>query len=219
MIFQSSMDRFAFLLLVMTTLSLPIGADAFEPVVQTPEGPYEAIEVDELEAHQTWLGTLSGFPDLYEFTLSEPTTLYTKLTQDLTEEPSSLQLLIVRQNDDNGGVSEVARQTTDLADWNQNLPFTLGLSLISMPVLVSELSAGTYRVEISAPDNDGDYMLSIGTEPEPLPILVSIADLWEVQTHFGASPLRILISVYFLIPLLMLLSLYVVYKRSRTTHD
>jgi hypothetical protein len=205
------------ILILLLLMVLPIGAVAFDPETQVPEGPYEAIEIDELEAHQTWLGLLSGFPDLYEFTLSEPTTLYTQLAQDLQEAPSDFQLLIVRQNDDNGGVSEIARQSESVDDWNQSLPFTLGLTTISMPTLVAELSAGTYRVEVSAPDNLGEYMLYIGTEPESPRIFVSIADLWTVHNHFDVSPLRILISVYFLIPLLLALTLYTLIKRRRQT--
>ena len=202
-------------LLFALVLLVPVSASAFNPVVQTPEQPYQAIEIDELEASQWWLGTLEGFPDLYEFTISEPTTLHLQLTQDTLSEPSALQLLVVRQNDDSRGVSEVFRQAIAVEEWEPRTSLTLGLPRISMPESSEELAPGTYRVEVSSPNNDGNYLLYAGRESESTSFYVGISDLLLIQSHFEASPFRVFLSIYFLIPLLLILSIGAWFKYRR----
>jgi hypothetical protein len=187
--------------------------------VQTPEGPYLPIEIDELRSEQHWLGSLEGFPDLYQFTTSEPLTLHWQLTQDGYTVTEDFQVLLVRENDDARGVTEVMRQSAPLEDWERPAFYTLGFQRINMPSLSEEIGPGTYRVEVSAPNNDGDYLLYIGTEAASAPFFVGLFDLWRVHAHFDVSPLRALLSVFVVVPLLLLVSGYVFFIRHKKPSD
>lgn len=202
----------ALLLAVFLVIGVPT-ASAFQPEVQVPEGPYVPIEIDELESKQYWLGVLDGFPDLYQFTIIEPTTLYMELSQDTAETPSNFQILVVRENDDNGGVTEVLRQSIPSNEWEPRTILSFGLTRISAPAIAAELDPGTYRLEVSAPNNTGEYLLYAGTEAAGTPWLVSVADLWRINTHFGMSPLRMFLSMYVLIPIVLIGTAYAMHRR------
>lgn len=188
---------------------------AFSPVIQTPEQPYQAIEIDALETSHWWLGSLDGFPDLYEFTISEPTSLTLQLSQVGVGETVPFQLLVVRQNDTNGGVTEVLRQTIPIEEWQSTSMLALGVSLANMPVLTESLEPGTYRVEVSAPNNDGAYMLYAGSTLVSS-WFISLSDLFIVHSHFETSLFRIFLSVYTLLPLFIVLSAGIWYWRRKT---
>ena len=198
------------------TVSFPEAAAAFTPIVQTPEGPYTQIEVDELPPQAAWLGALVGFPDLYQFSLAEPMTLSLQLSQAAAPTLHEFQILVVRENDDGRGVTEVGRQQVLVEYWEARTALTFGLARRSAPVYSLDLDPGVYRLEVSTPTNVGAYQLDVLAGAPSWSWLGPI-DILTVLNHFDRSPLRIVLSAYTLIPLLLVGTGVVFIRRRQLT--
>jgi hypothetical protein len=195
---------------------------AFDPVVQEFAEPYEVhvVEVDATQQRE-YLGVLNDYPEMYEITSQEPFTLRAEVIQLAGEELVPLALIAVRQNEFNGGVSEVARVNQPAEEWRTINDPVLALTLRTSNVIEVPVEAGTYRVEVSSPENSGAYMLRLGSEPVAGGYFKTLADIRTVQAHFGVGWLSFLRSTYVFYPLGSLIVLGGIYftvqrLRSRT---
>ena len=199
-----------FLLLLIVGLS-PTFALAFSVSTTDISQPYEITPIElALPAQSSFLGTLADFPVMYEITSDKPFTLTTQLAQPINQEVQPLSLLIIRRNDRGGGVTEVARQPYISTDWFQNRNSLLGMSLLLSPQLETPVEAGTYRIEVSSPNNTGKYMFTIGTEPEDVGYFAQLGFIRQTQSYFGYGFFSLLKSsvVYYPIGILLLLGAF-----------
>jgi hypothetical protein len=122
-------------------------------------------------------------------------------------------LIVVRINENNGGVEEVTRQSIDPTFWTDERSVALAMSFSAAPPVTEEIEPGTYRIEVSAPDNLGPYLLVIGEDETWQGPFSRFISVFMTQAHFNVFPLFALLSPYVLIPLLALVATALWFKR------
>jgi hypothetical protein len=200
---------------------------AFSPELTEITQPYEVFAIDEQAVHtQDYLGELEGFPIMYEVTSDEPFTLQAKVQQRYNPgtEPIAFSLIAIKQNERGGGVTEVTRLRPDTSDWQHIKDQQLGFSLWESPLLTAEVEPGTYKIEVSTPENLGKYLLSFGTKESDDGYFTSLAGIKRTQEFFGFSFFKLLSSAYVYYPLGVVLGLFIVqriwtYRKLITQND
>lgn len=204
--------------LLLCSLALPLYA--YSPLSAEPAELYEAIPVEgDTYIERSYLGDLEGAPDLYEFTTDVAIDIKIALAQKVGNTAVPFGLIMVRQNDGDGGVTEVARQNQSLDTWKQERSFSLGMSFLKSDVIEKNITPGTYRLEVSTPDNTGAYLLTIGEEPGDGGFFKTYLDISKTHYHFGLPPAAWILSLWVLIPLGMSLMGYSWYQYRRYKQD
>lgn len=175
---------------------------AYNPIKAEPSEPYAVIPLEgDLYVEHHLLGDLSDYPDMYEFTTDVAVDLKIRLRQRDSEEAVPFGLILVRQNDADGGVTEVLRQNQSLNEWQTRKESSLGITFLENSTIEESISPGTYRLEVSTPDNRGAYMLILGDEPVSSGFFASLAHIFSTQRHFGYSPFHVVLSSYVYYPI------------------
>ncbi len=180
---------------------------AYNPIIAEPSQAYAIIPIEsEPYLEREYLGNLSGFPHLYEFTSEMAFTLQLRIQQRASGEVS-FGLIVVRQNDSDGGVTEVMRYDPSVTEWREVRDSTLGIKFLEGATPVREVGPGTYRIEVSSPDNKGDYLLLVGDMPVETGFFVTLGDVYKIQRHVGYSPFHMLFSsyIYYLLGIIFVL--------------
>ncbi|MCA9360533.1 hypothetical protein H6785_03565 [Candidatus Nomurabacteria bacterium] len=182
---------------------------AYDLYVTEVEKPYDIVRISaSVEERQLHLGTLADFPVMYEVELSEATDFTASLRQlsNGRLEPLPLGMIVVKRGE-RGDVTEVARFNPEAEKWNKVKDKTIGLTFWDSEVVVKQLEAGTYGIEISTPDNVGKYILSTGRAPEGVGYFEKLSKAYQIQDFFGYSIFRMLVlpAVYYPLGLLLLL--------------
>lgn len=197
---------------VLLLLGIASNAQAYNPITAEPAEAYEVILVEgDPYVQREYLGDLEDYPDMYELTTDVAITLKVRLRQRATDEAVPFGLMLVRQNDSDGGVTEVSRLNQPVSQWVNVEESMLGMSFLEGSLIEKEITPGTYRIEVSTPDNLGDYMLIIGDEPVRSGFFASLADIYKTQRHFGYTPLHMLFSSYVYYPLGIIIVIYGIY--------
>lgn len=201
-------------------------AFAFNPEVTEITRPYEIVTIDK-QAVQTvsYLGELTGFPVTYEITSDEPFTLQAQVRQRYRSgsDPVAFSVIVIKQNERGGGVTEVDRVRPDSSDWSIIKPSQLGFSLLEAPALRAAVQPGTYRIEVSTPENIGKYMLSFGTQEIEDGYFASLSGVRNIQKFFDFSVFRLLASSLVYYPLGIIIFLFIIQRgwkyRKQITHN
>lgn len=195
------MIRFLFFSIL---LFAPFARDAFayNPLIFTPERPYAVKTLDFAITDRTdYLGALVGDPHTFEFAIGVKSQLVVGLSQVADDEPLPLSLIVVRENDEGRGVTEIGRMSAATIKWEEKRDPVLGLTLYHAPLFTNDINPGIYRIEVSAPENAGKYMLTIGTTTTDRGYITTLGDIRTTQKFFGATPFRMLLSSYVYYPL------------------
>jgi hypothetical protein len=166
-----------------------------------------------------YLGDLEDYPDMYEFTTDVTIDLKVRLRQRDNKKAVPFGLIMVRQNDGDGGVTEVVRQNEPIAEWDKKKESMLGMKFLEGNWIEKSVEPGTYRIEVSTPDNKGDYILIVGDEAEPSGLFAAFAHIFKIQRHFGYTPFHLLFSSYVYYSLGILGVLYGIYRTQRYRKD
>ncbi len=197
-------------------------ADAYELTVTEVSKPYEIVSITEVPQYEhVYLGELNNFPVMYEFIAAEPFTLTAKLSQlDNSEAyPLKLSLMIVRLNDNGGGVTEITRFNPSSENWKKRKDPILGLSFLDSNSISKEVDAGVYRIEVSTPENTGRYSLLLGNEKgEFVGYFKTLSQVRVIQKFYGTSVLKILTSSYVYYPLGIIFMLFMFRKTWKYRH-
>jgi hypothetical protein len=210
-------------ILVVAWAAIGTAALAFVVEEHTLTTPYETYVVSASpEAARVYLGELTDYPEMYEITSSEPFELRAVVRQSVSETPAPFALIAVRQDDRGGGVSEIARLIQPVADWREVSDSFLGMRFLESEPISVPVAAGTYRVEISTPENSGRYWLQLGAAPERAGIFSTLGHIRTVQQHFGLGWWRFFWAggVFYPLGALLLLSgIYATWRfRARLFH-
>ena len=190
---------------------LPVSAAAFIANETDISQPYEIVPIEVTMPEQiSFLGTLSDFPVMYEIRSEEPFTFTAQLAQPVNQAVQPFSLLLIRRNDRGGGVTEVARQVYAAEAWSTRRDSLLGLSLHESPVLTEVVGPGTYRLEVSSPDNQGQYMFTVGTQQVSVGYIEQLGYVRQTQAYFNYGIFSMLRStqVYYPIGILLLLGAF-----------
>lgn len=197
------MKHLLFLLLAPLAFAFP--AEAFSPIVTEVSVPYQIVSIDEYaDSRHDFLGELKDYPIMYEISVDEEADLQVQISQRFVSEaePIPFSLIVVRKNDRGGGVKEVVRQKLSSEDWAVEKNSMLGMDFWQGPVLSESVQAGTYRIEISTPKNEGRYMLSFGSlDSVDIGFFDSLSSIRTTQKFFGHSFFRMFVSSYVYWPL------------------
>lgn len=195
---------------LLTTVSQ---TSAYELSVTEVDKPYDVVPIvlDE-ESQKVVLGSLDNFPIMYEVEVDATTTLSLRLQQLYRGgvEPTSFALMVVRQNDEDGGVSEVARFYPESDDWIINKDSELGLTLLEGEIVSRKIGPGVYNVEVSTPENIGKFSLAFGKEIETVGYLERLAQVRTTQSFFGYSVFKMLSSSFIYYPLGIIFILFII---------
>lgn len=189
------------------------------PIENRPVLPYEALAIDAtIEQKQVYLGALLGDPHMYEVTIAEPKKFVATLWQQPEdEEVIAFSLILVKSNDNNRGVTEVGRLVGKETVWDTAYDGVLAMELARSETVHYELSPGTYRFEVSTPENIGQYMIVLGEDASAAGYFATLREIRAIQQFFSVSGLRLLLSTHVLYPLgsMLLLALfgYLWYRR------
>lgn len=199
-------------LIVAAFVFAPVCLFAFNPVLNTTVTPYVPMVINpRIEEEVQYLGNLIGDPQMYEFTIGAEASLSLKVAQEEADSTLLLSLITVKENTHNAGVAEVGRLPAAPDELILREDTVLGMSFLESNFFTATLTPGTYRVEVSTPDNYGKYMLTIGTKPAEVGYFSTIANVRTVQKFFGKSFFAIFTSSYVKYPLGILLLLGLIY--------
>ena len=147
---------------------------------------------------------------MYEIRSEEPFTFTAQLSQLANKQQQPLSMLIIRRNDRGGGVTEIVRQPYVQEDWVVVRDSLVGLSFTESEQLDQELEPGIYRIEVSSPDNQGQFMFTVGTEQSEVGYFEQLGYIRQTQSYFGYGFFSMLRSslVYYPIGILLLLGAF-----------
>lgn len=189
-------------------------AAAYEPVMVEPQRADDVTVVPSTNQLYGYYGELHDFPHMFVVTSSEKFTLHAEILEpDLPDAVHLLRGIVVRDRDDNRGVDEVVRLPYDAASWESFYKTSHGVRYLSGPVFEEELGPGTYRVEVSTPQNKGKYVLVLGNPDDSggPGYFSTLRDLYEVNRFFGRPPILLIVSPYICVPLVAILVLGFLY--------
>ncbi len=196
------------ILLAAIIIVLPNLAQAFVVVETDISRPYEVFPIESALPIETgYLGTLDNYPVMYEVHSEEPFTFTAQLQQPASRPAEPLSLLLIRRNDRGGGVTEIARQTINPADWMRERDSLVGMTFLTADLLEVDVEPGTYRLEVSSPNNLAQYLLTVGDEEQDTGYVEQLGYIRQTQSYFGYGFFTMLRSslVYYPIGILLLL--------------
>jgi hypothetical protein len=201
------------LLASLALLSLPVFTQAYTVFETDISQPYEIVPIESTPLIQnSYLGTLEDYPIMYEVTSEESFIFEAQVAQRAGVDMQPLSLLLIRKNDRGGGVSEVVRMTADPAEWTRATDSKLGMTLATSPLVSESVEPGTYRIEVSSPDNEGMFLLTVGQEATEPGYFAELGAIRQTQAYFGLGFFSMLKSSYVYYPIGILLLLFAIYK-------
>jgi len=189
-------------LILIILLLFPYSIFAFNPILNSVITPYEPMVVSgRIEEEAQYLGHLIGDPQMYEFTIGVESLLSVRVAQKDTESPLLLSIITVKENTNNAGVTEIGRLSAGMSELVSRKDTVLGMTFLESQFFTATLTPGTYRVEVSTPDNLGKYLLSIGTKSADVNYFTTLSNIRTVQKFFDYSIFALLSSSYIKYPL------------------
>lgn len=177
-------------------------AEAFDAVLQTVPTQYEVITIENPEIEQLILGELQDAPEMFEVVSENPFTLTFEIRAVPDTDATTPQLsgIVIKQKEIRG-VEEIARLNATDSNWELVTDSASGLRYQTGGYYSESVEAGTYRIEISSPNNQGKYMLLVGNSPDENGYFASLSDVKMVYQFYGLSVLRMFSSPYVHYPL------------------
>jgi hypothetical protein len=163
-----------YILCLLTTLTLGVStAAAYEVIPHTVPVPYDILPIEgEATAQKLIIGELRDYPQMIEIVSDKEFMLTVGLRAVPGEVVPQFTGIVVRVLQPRG-VEEVTRLKPSTTTWSEavdpvsKLPYQIG------PVYEGVVPAGTYRIEVSTPENAGKYILVLGGQ--------------DVQVGYGAT--------------------------------
>lgn len=150
------------IVLLFIVALLPGSALAYTVVTHDLTIPYEVLPVTvDASTRQIITGELNGYPEMVEFTVSEETQLPVSIFGLPGSSTPNFGGIIVRVIEPRG-VEEIARIKASEASWAPVKEPVSKLTFLTGPEYLGTIASGTYRIEVSTPENYGKYLLVIG---------------------------------------------------------
>jgi hypothetical protein len=196
-------------LLILIPVSVSLAA---APLINNPIRPYEPLAIDaDIDHVQIYLGELSGDPHMYEVTVGEEKEFVITLMQEAEAGTMSPSFILVKENAQNRGVTEIGRVDATKATWETYRDPNFALSFRRTEAFRATISPGVYRFEVSTPENEGKYMLLVGHEANSDGYFTELSHIRFVQKFFGHSIFLMFLSAYVLYPIGIAIVIYLLY--------
>ncbi len=158
--------------------------------ITTPKDTFDIPTLKNI-AGETIYGKLTGFPHTFTFAVSEETPFSMQVSVDGAQEVKDVSLILIKQ--EKRGVSEIGRMTGKDAQWVTQYDVWRAVTFANAPVKEFTLAPGTYRLEVSAPENNRGYRLVLGEGDAS-----AIKELFMVRKVFDVGVLSMMLSPFFL---------------------
>jgi hypothetical protein len=186
------------LLVISTFLISAYSTQAFDALTHEFPVQYEVVTIENPETEQLILGELSDAPEMYEIVSENPFTLTAEIRaipNRTSNVPPQFQGIIIKQKEVRG-VEEIARLNASDSTWTVVTDKATGLKYQAGPYFSEQVEAGTYRIEVSSPDNQGKYMLMVGAIADEQGYNASLSDIATVYAFYDMSKIRMFSSPY-----------------------
>lgn len=194
--------RFIAVLAIVFLSSVP-AVFAFDAVLETVPTQYEVITIQNPETEQLILGELQDAPEMFEIVSENPFTLSVEIRavpERNSDAAPQLNGIIIKQKEVRG-VEEIARLNAADSNWEIVTDKATGLKYQAGTYFNEQVDAGTYRIEISSPNNQGKYMLLVGTNTDDNGYGASLSDIKSVYQFYDLGTFRMFSSPYVHYPL------------------
>jgi hypothetical protein len=194
-------------------------ADAHVPNMVHPESETDITVIEDPNLSQAFYGELINFPHTYEISSEEPFLLKVEvLAPDIKSSENIYSGIIVKMPEGKGRVTEITRLKAGDASWESKYEPFGGDSYRHGPSYETEVAAGTYRIEVHTPDNIGKYVLVVGAREEmSIGYFEMLGRIIEVKRFFEKTPLLVVQSPFYYVPLGLILIVYFLYRRTKNS--
>lgn len=179
---------------------------------------HDVLSITNLAALQHFYGTLRDAPHLYTFHIDEPTDVSLALfVPDIAAQKNDLSVLVLRKKD--RGLDLVTRLEADRASWVSSVWWSTGDTYRKGGEWHDLLDSGTYEVEVSTPSNQGNYVLTLGTESSTtfLSYTSQVGTVFRIKHFFHKSYVAALESPLLFVPVVLFaLALRALFRTYRT---
>lgn len=150
------------LLLIAYGLMLPTLSQAYFVSEHELSTPYEVMILEQpVVERQLVVGELEGYPEMIEFTSTAEEALRVTLLGLPGSSTPNFGGIVVRVLDPRG-VEEVARLKPQEATWESFREPVSKIQFLLGPEFETTIASGTYRIEVSTPENFGKYGIALG---------------------------------------------------------
>jgi hypothetical protein len=210
--------RYFFLSLLFLSFVVPT-AEAHIPVLVEQSSLHDITPIESPEISHAYYGTLKDFPHTYEIVSKEPFSLFAEvLMPDIEESETVVSGIIIRTMGERGRVTEVARLLARDASWDSFYEPIGGDRYVRGASYKGELEAGTYRIEVTAPNNDQKYVLVVGEKEDfgDIGYFETLRRIAGVKAFFNKSRIMVIQSPLVYVPLLVLILVggFIYYRRT-----
>jgi hypothetical protein len=160
--------------------------------------------LEDAETSRAFFGELLGFPHTYEIIETKEFHLFVEIrVPDIPSSMDNVSGIIVRQVEGSGRVEEVARLRAGEAAWESVDDVKTGDTYRGGPLFEGEVPPGTYRIEVSTPDNLAKYVVRMGTKEDEsgAGYFESLRRIGAVKVFFGKSKFSVVESPLVFVPL------------------
>lgn len=196
------------LILLVLFCALSFAARGFNPrIIETPS-QNDVLPLRDPQRVQTLYGHLEGYPHMYEFATKEKLDLSVEIfIPDEDGARTTISGIVLRVNP-NGSVSEISRLRAREATWESHYAWWEGVFYRRGASYRGVLEPGSYKVELSAPDNLGTYAVRVGTKHHNTLFGYGshVSNLMDVLGFLGRSHFLSVRSPLLFIPLLTLMA-------------
>lgn len=205
------------LLSIFLLCATPVWAYVPEVIVQ--KSLLDITAISDPTRVQTFHGSLIDFPHTYQIIATKPFHLFVQIkVPDIESSTNNISGIIIKEPEGKGRVQEVTRLKGSDASWESTYEWWSMDSYRNGPSFEQDLGPGTYRIEVSTPDNREKYVLAVGTRDEmALGYFGTLRRIMDVKVFFEKSRLRIVESPLVFIPLLGIGGLCIFWYKRRVT--
>ncbi len=195
-------------LILLSAIVLSAGSvQAYIATEHVTAKPYDVIYLSApYNREQIVFGQLADNPDMVELVSDEEFTFKLSL-RALPGTTTPLLNGIIVEVLEPRGVKEIARLKSTESSWETKRDFQSGLLYRVGPTYEATLPAGTYRVEVSTPDNLAAYMMVLGVNEEPTTYMESWQAVRALYNFYGTPAILLVRSplIYYPVGILLLL--------------
>ena len=210
-------NNFMRIILLSIFLLLATPAHAAMPEVIIQESLSDITSIKDPTRAQTFYGNLVDFPHTYQIVATKPFHLFVQIkVPDIDSSTNNLFGIIIKEPTGKGRVEEIVRLKGQEASWESSFDWWSMDSYRMGPIFDQDLGPGTYRIEVSTPDNREKYVLAVGTQNElSFDYFEAIRRLMEEKVFFEKSRFRIVESPLVFVPLFGVGGMVILWYRRR----
>lgn len=192
---------------------------AYEVILEDVTIPYEAVQL--LGNHQQTkiiLGELQDVPEMYEVVIEATSTLSIAIRAVPKKDQQPVFSSIIIKQKEIRGIEEIARLSATDATWNRLVDRSTGLAFLSGPNFTGTVTPGTYKIEVSNPNNQGKYLLILGSDDDNQSYVESLRAIITTYEFYDTNKFKVISSPYIYYPIgifLILIIMAVIFYKNR----